>query len=255
MNQKTVETSIADFADRTVVDRQGDKVGTVLDVYVDEQTGRPEWLAISTGLFGSKVSFAPIAGAGFDTSGQVVVPFDKAKVKDAPRAEADGHLSAQEEQQLYTYYGMAYTPPTGQLPPPDVAQVPTTGDRTASMVRSEEELTIDKHRQESGRVKLRKWVETENVHVTVPVERQMARVVRESVTDGDTTGMSAFEAGEEEVVLSEEVVDVQKRTVAKERVGLQTESVTEQVPVDEVVRKERVEVEGGQLIGDETTRS
>jgi uncharacterized protein (TIGR02271 family) len=117
------------------------------------------------------------------------------------------------------------------------------------MVRSEEELVIDKHRQEAGRVKLRKWIETEHVHVTVPVERQMARVVREPVRDGDRSNVGEFVEGEEEIVLSEEVVDVDKRAVARERVGLETSTITEQVPVDESVRKERIEVAGDELIG------
>ena len=112
------------------------------------------------------------------------------------------------------------------------------------MVRSEEELSVGKHMQEAGRVKLRKWVETEHVHVTVPVQRQMARLVREPVREGDTTGVGDFVKGEEEIVLSEEVVDVSKRVVAKERVGLETETVTEEVPVEETLRKERIEVDG-----------
>lgn len=118
------------------------------------------------------------------------------------------------------------------------------------MVRSEAELSVSKHSRETGRVKLRKWVETENVQVTVPVERQMARVVREPVRDGDTSGVGDFVDGEEEVVLSEEVVGVSKRVVAKERIGLATETVTEEVPVNETVRKERVAVEGDDVVGD-----
>jgi uncharacterized protein (TIGR02271 family) len=85
----------------------------------------------------------------------------------------------------------------------------------------------------------------------VPVERQVARVVREPVAEGDTAGVGEFVEGEEEIVLSEEVVDVAKRVVAKERVGLETETVTDNVPVNETVRKERVGVEGDELVADE----
>jgi uncharacterized protein (TIGR02271 family) len=158
-------------------------------------------------------------------------------------------LSVEEEQELYRHYGRssgtAGQPTTGLASSVDTAG---TADRGASVVRSEEELSIDKHRQEAGRVKLRKWVETENVQVTVPVERQMARVVREPVA-GDEAGRAGdFVEGEEEIVLSEEVVDVNKRAVAKERVTLETDTVTDQVPVDETVRKERVAVEGDDVV-------
>jgi len=245
---------MSDWIKRTAVDSAGDKVGTITDVYVDDETGQPDWLAVSTGLFGSKVSFVPVEGARV-SGDDVVIGFDKAKVKDAPNTEADGQLSVEEEQTLYAYYGRGYqtAPPTMATPnAPATERISSDASgRDASMVRSEEELAINKSRQETGRVKLRKWVETENVQVTVPVEKQMARVVRESVTDGDGAGADAFVEGEEEIVLSEEVVDVSKRVVAKERVGLEKETVTEDVAVNEQVRKERIGVEGGELIGDE----
>jgi uncharacterized protein (TIGR02271 family) len=240
MNDPTNHARVSDFTDRTVVDPTGDKVGTVFDVYLDRDTDQPEWLAVSTGMFGTKISFVPLHGVGFDDRGNVVVAYEKRLIKDAPRAEADGQLSAEEERELYSHYGRPYQ--TADL---DASRDDdSVGDR-ASMVRSEEELSIDKHRHETGRVKLRKWVETEQVQVTVPVERQMAKVVREPVRDGDGSG--EFVEGEEEIVLSEEVVDVSKRAVAKERVGLETETVTDRVVVDEAVRKERVDVDGDAL--------
>ncbi len=248
---------------RTVTDSGGSKVGTVSDVYVDVDVDSnvPDWLAVSTGLFGTKVSFVPVEGARVDGD-RVVVAYDKDKIKDAPRTDADGSLSIEEERTLYAYYGRGYTDHAGSDRPGTPAPAPATttptgvssGDRGASMVRAEEELSIDKHTREAGRVKLRKWVETENVQVTVPVQRQMARVVREPVREGDTAGVGDFVEGEEEIVLSEEVVDVSKRTVAKERIGLEKQTTTEQVPVNETVRKERIEVEGGDVV-DETRKT
>ena len=63
---------------------------------MDAETGKPEWLAVKTGMFGSKVSFVPIAEAS-DAGGDVRLPYDKQQVKDAPNAEADGELSQEEE--------------------------------------------------------------------------------------------------------------------------------------------------------------
>ena len=238
---------------RTVRDRSGDKVGSISDVYADNDTGQPDWLAVSTGLFGTKVSFVPIDGAELDGD-DVMVAYDKDTIKDAPRIDADGALSPEEEDELYAHYGRSYTPSTVDTVPRGDDNVTNlrreatissdTSGRDASMVRSEEELSVGKTSREAGRVRLRKWVETEDVHLTVPVQRQMARVVREPVADGDTAGVGEFVEGEEEIVLSEETVDVSKHVVGKERVGVETETVTEQVPVDETVRKERVEVVG-----------
>ena len=90
--------------DRDVYGSDGDKIGKVKQVYANDQTGQPEWLTVSTGLFGTKETFLPLADA--DLSGdRVTVPFTKAHVKDAPNVDADSHLSPEEEQQLYAYYG------------------------------------------------------------------------------------------------------------------------------------------------------
>ena len=257
MNDNIINAQVGDFTDRTVVDPDGDKVGTVFDVYLDQDTDQPEWLAVSTGMFGTKISFVPLQGVRFDSEGNVVVAYPKQLVKDAPRADADGALSEDEERDLYTHYGRPYMTADTSDAMPSASTAPTRevrADDHASMVRAEEELSIDKHRQEAGRVKLRKWVETENVQVTVPVERQMARIVREPVRDGDAYAVGEFVEGEEEIVLSEEVVDVTKHVVAKERIGLETETVTEQVAVNETVRRQRVEVDGDvdTIDGDET---
>jgi uncharacterized protein (TIGR02271 family) len=248
MKQNPTTAKVQDLRGQKVIDPRGEKVGTVMDVYIDDDTGQPEWLTVTTGMFGTKTSFVPIEGCGIDGNGDVMVHHDKATIKDAPRIDANGRLDEQEERQLYEYYGRSYE----TLRSADVDRTTSANtnsardvdrDRSTSMMRSEEEVSVDKRTQEAGRVKLRKWVETEDVHITVPVQRQMARVVREPA-DGADADVDSFVEGEEEIVLSEEVVDVDKRVVGKERVGLETETVTEQVPVDETVRKERIEVEG-----------
>ncbi|MEJ7722514.1 MAG: PRC-barrel domain-containing protein [Ilumatobacteraceae bacterium] len=64
----TQTAQVADLVDRNAVDPEGDKIGTVHDVYVNDETGQPEWLAIKTGMFGSKLSFVPIAGPTWSTT-------------------------------------------------------------------------------------------------------------------------------------------------------------------------------------------
>src|SRR4051794_38735240 len=87
-----------------VLGSDGEKIGKVEDIYLDQQTGRPEWLSVKTGLFGGHLSFVPLAQATTEADA-VRVPYDKARVKDAPRVEPGQELSQQEEAALYEHYG------------------------------------------------------------------------------------------------------------------------------------------------------
>ena len=231
---------------RTLVDRDGGKIGTVEDVYLDDPSGQPEWLAVKTGLFGGDLSFVPISGA--TTAGDAVrVPYEASLVKDAPNAAADGHLSPEEERRLYDHYGRDFGDwsydRSGTTTGYDTSG-PTTDD---AMTRSEEEVAVGTQRVEAGRARLRKYVVTENVTTTVPVEREVARLEREPITDANvaaaTSGPDITEA-EHEVVLTEEQPVVEKQVVPKERVRLATDTVTEEQQVSADVRKERIEAEG-----------
>jgi uncharacterized protein (TIGR02271 family) len=96
-----------------VYDESGEKIGSAAEVYLDDETGQPEWVTVRTGLFGTKESFVPIRNADLTDDG-VRVPVSKERVKDAPKIDADGHLSPQEEQELYRYYGMGAGTDTAQ---------------------------------------------------------------------------------------------------------------------------------------------
>ena len=80
---------------------------TIDAIYYDDQTGRPEWLAIRTGFFGMNTSFAPIAG-GTVRDGKLHLPYTKDQVKDAPNVAPNGHLTADEERELFDHYGFAW---------------------------------------------------------------------------------------------------------------------------------------------------
>jgi PRC-barrel domain len=96
------------FQGRTLIDRDGDKIGKVDELYEDRDSGRPEWALVSTGLLGTKKSFVPLRGA--TAAGEDVhLPIEKAQVKDAPSIEPDGDLSEREEQRLFEHYGVDYS--------------------------------------------------------------------------------------------------------------------------------------------------
>ena len=90
---------------KDVYDTSGSKIGSASEVYLDDESGQPEWVTVRTGLFGTKESFVPLRDAQLSGEG-VRVPVSKNQVKDAPKIDAEGHLSPQEEQELYRYYGV-----------------------------------------------------------------------------------------------------------------------------------------------------
>jgi uncharacterized protein (TIGR02271 family) len=224
---------------RTLHDTTGDKIGRIDDIYVDDETGQPEWLAVTTGLFGSRVSFVPVRGATA-VGDDVRCQWSKDQVKDAPHADPDGHLEPAEERALYQHYGIAF-----EGAPAGGRDARATTDN--AMTRSEEELDVSKRTQEAGRVRLRKWVETEHVDRTVPVTREEVRIEREPITDGNVdkamSGAEITEA-EHEVVLHEDQVIVNTHVEPKERVRLEKDTVVEEQQVGADLRKEHVEVEG-----------
>jgi uncharacterized protein (TIGR02271 family) len=88
-----------------VVSTSGGKIGGLGQIYLDDSTGEPTWVTAKTGLFGTSESFVPLEGATVQGD-DIVVGYDKDKVKDAPRVDPDGSLSPEEEDQLYSYYGL-----------------------------------------------------------------------------------------------------------------------------------------------------
>jgi uncharacterized protein (TIGR02271 family) len=210
---------------RDVYDQDGDKIGSASEIYLDDETGQPEWITVRTGLFGTKESFVPLRDADLTDDG-LRVHVDKDKVKGAPRIDAEGHLSPEEERELYRYYGLDLgartetttgrvdttdTATTGRADTTgrtDIGRTETVGRRDAAdadegmrggavgrdtsgptsdeaMTRSEERLNVGTRTEEVGRARLRKYVVTEDVTETVPVTREQARVEREPITDAN----------------------------------------------------------------------
>ena len=224
-----------------VYDSADEKIGTVEEIFFDEQTRQPEWVGIGTGFFGTKRVLVPVAGAEQNADG-LRVPYAKDQVKDSPDIDSD-EISQSTEAELASYYGVGYSEQQSDtgLPQGSAGDV-ASADREGSVTRSEEELHVGKEQVQAGRARLRKWVENEPVEMDVDLRRETARVTREPIDQP----VSGAEIGEEQidVELREERPVVAKQAVAKERVGLETDVETERETVRDEVRKERVEVEG-----------
>jgi uncharacterized protein (TIGR02271 family) len=263
-----------------VVGTDGTKIGGVGQVYADDDNGQPNWVTVKTGLFGTRESFVPLEGARVEGD-DIVVPYTKDQVKDAPGVDPDGHLDPAEEDRLYQHYSLGNGPRTytdattgtadGYRNDADAGVAgsyrgdadsgtdrdydargtvgrdtsgPTTDD---AMTRSEERLNVGTERQATGRARLRKYVTTENVTKTVPVQREEVRIEREPITDANRgAALSGPDISEEEheVTLHEERPVIDKETVPVERVRLEKDTVTDQETVSEEVRKERIDTDG-----------
>ena len=247
---------VATLTGATVRDTSGDKIGTVSQVYLDDQTGQPQWVTVKTGLFGTKESFVPLAASRLDGD-VLVVDASKDQVSGAPRVEQDGHISEQEEAEIYRYYGLAGsgsdtsgTYRTGTDTGRDDAYAAghdTSGPNTDdAMTRSEEHLTAGTEQVEAGRARLRKYVVTETQQVSVPVSHEEVRLEREPITDANRD--AAYSGGditeeEHEITLHAERPVVSTQTEAVERVRLGKETVTGTETVSGEVRKEQVELD------------
>jgi uncharacterized protein (TIGR02271 family) len=247
----------------------GEKLGKIDAIYLDDATDTPEWAAVKSGLFSSQVSLVPLAQAGWDGE-TLTVPFDKQALQAAPHHDPDVAISAADENELYRHYGLSAGPSTIAVDPQagerrDVTDAPgvqgrdTSGPTTdTAMTRSEEQLRVGTQTHEAGRARLRKHVVTEHHQVTVPVSHEEITLEREPVTDanrGDAYDGPAISEEEHEVTLHAERPVVTTEAVALERVKLGTQTVTEQETVSGQVRKEQIELDNTDGAGKGTYRS
>ncbi|SHN19915.1 DUF2382 domain-containing protein [Cryptosporangium aurantiacum] len=252
------QQQIPALVDATAYDSTGDKIGAIKQVYLDDRTEEPQFATVHTGLLGMKETFVPLAGAEL-RGDRVVVPVDKAQVKDAPSIDPDrddGGLTPGQAAELYRHYRLpAQSGGTHDDYATDDDATPGRGtdagrhsDRDDdAMTRSEERVNVGTETHEAGRARLRKYVVTEQVQQTVPVTREEVRIEREPITEANRgpafSGPDISEA-EHEVTLHAEKPVVEKEAVPVERVRLGTETVTEQKTVDSTVRKEKIDTDG-----------
>lgn len=236
--------SIGNLMGADVRDRDEDKIGTIGQVYIDQDNGSPRWVSVSTGLFGLSESFIPLDQATWDGK-DLRVPYEKKFVKDAPRidVEAGQALTEAEERELYRYYSLDYAEGASDR----TGTTPTGGSADDAMTRSEEQLRVGKERVQTGRARLHKYVVTEQQSVNVPVSHEEVRIEREPVTEAnERAAMSGPDLAEREheVTLNEERPVVEKETVPVERVRLDKETVTDEAEISADIRKEKIDVEG-----------
>jgi uncharacterized protein (TIGR02271 family) len=241
-------TSVEKLQNATVYGNDGDKIGTVGQVYLDDQTNQPTFVTVKTGLFGTKETFVPISEATQSADG-LQVPFGKAFVKDAPNVDADGSITPEEERRIYEYYSLDYQG-TAAGADPGVTSTTGTGDADTrdvgtdreSVVVRDEQLNVGTQTRESGQVRLRKHSYTDTETVEVPVSREEVVVEREPVDPNSPEALR--DTGDEEVVVTtHEEVPVVDKTATAEKVTVDKNRVQDTERVSGTVQREDVEVD------------
>jgi uncharacterized protein (TIGR02271 family) len=254
---------------RELVDRMGHLVGRIEALFTDD-IARIEWAEVRVGLCSTRRFMVPMAQAR-PLGERLRVPFDKERIVRSPRHELDGAAGQATEPRLLRHYGEEpSTVPVERAPESGVAHGSDTEAAAAAkeppsnesvqvgrqerdsttvgaMTRSEEELRIRTVRRVRGRVRVCKYVVTEEVQYTIPLRREEIRIENMPIGDEDIApgaGGSAALSGEHEIVLHEEVPVVDKRVVPRERVRVSKEAQIEEAQVTEELRRERIEAEG-----------
>ncbi|AIT61908.1 DUF2382 domain-containing protein [Corynebacterium doosanense] len=250
---------IRELLDATAYDVDGDKLGNVNEVYINDTSGQPDFVEINHGLFGMGSSLVPLRGHSLNGE-ELRLAFAKDRIKDAPNVDSDAHLSNEDQADLYRHYGLDNTSNVTEYTRDERRDAGVAGagvagagvagheanrtaeferredevvadrdldrDRTAGLdndneiIRSEERLNVDKERVNAGDVRLHKYVVHDTETVEVPVEREEVRVERQPITDADRANYAGGTIGEDEASV----------TLHEERVVVSKETV----PVEKI---------------------
>jgi uncharacterized protein (TIGR02271 family) len=235
-------TQAEDLLGARVTGADGKVVGTIEQVFRDDVDGTPAWARVRSGKIGR---FVPL-GSCHVTADGVSVPFDAQKIMGGPNIDAGQHMSAAQAEELTRYYGL--TIPTQQTRG-EQGQMGETGQIADAdwLVRSEERLQVGVEQLESGRVRLHKYVDVENIEQPVHLFHEEYDIERIPLSAEDQSRISSDLAeGELELVLHEERPVLRKERVPVERVRLRPRRVEEDTTVRDQVRRERIEIEPDQ---------
>ncbi len=214
------DNNYEDLFNSDVVDVNGNKIGSIGRVYLDDQTGQPSWITVKTGWFGLKETFVPLEQAVI-AEGTITVPYDEEKVKYAPRVDPDKHLDADEEAQLYAYYGIATVLSS------DEAVVAGSDDVVAEDVVSEDVVAEDFAAESDGVVAESEDVaaETEPVVVDADAQSVVTVVEDEIAADALTEDDAVSEPAVVDDVVADPVLVADETVVADEAVVADTAAV------------------------------
>jgi uncharacterized protein (TIGR02271 family) len=236
-------TAIEDrFSGYEVYDPNGEKIGKVDDLFVDENDN-PEYIGVKMGFLGTSSTLIPMDTITVDESaGRLVTSADRDTVKYGPAFDDDREITPDFENEVYSYYGLQRSETTEERGAYDAYTRESTDEDELRVQRSEEELRAGTRQREAGALNVRKRVVTERQQMEVPTRREEVTVDRVPV-EGEATEAAQIGEDEVSVPVTEEEVVVEKRAVAKEEVRIRKDVVEDTEVVEEDVRKEEVDVD------------
>ena len=300
--------NIKDLFNATAYDKNGEKLGDVNEVFVDDQSGQPTFVEVNHGLFGMNSSLVPLRGHDF-SGDDLKLGFSKDRIKDAPDFDSDKPLTPEAQSDIFKHYGLDNAQDVTDYKDSNLdskrdvqagadkdhnlaagAGVAGAGagvagahanekkeathttdaaaaerkagvaDNAASkntaaahtnndgeLIRSEEQMNVNKERVATGEARLRKYVVTDTETVEVPVEREEVRVERTPINAEDAKNYNGTISGDTEeasVTLHEEQVNVNKETVPVEKINLKKDTVRDTETHTEELRKEQIDTDG-----------
>ena len=304
----TMGKNIKDLFNATAYDKNGEKLGDVNEVFVDDQSGQPTFVEVNHGLFGMNSSLVPLRGHDF-SGDDLKLGFSKDRIKDAPDFDSDKPLTPEAQSDIFKHYGLdnahdvtdykdsnldskrdaqagadkehnltagagaagagagvAGAGAAGAHADEKKVATHTTDDAATErkagvaddaaaartnndgeLIRSEEQLNVNKERVATGEARLRKYVVTDTETVEVPVEREEVRVERTPINAEDAKNYNGSISGDSEeasVTLHEERVNVNKETVPVEKINLKKDTVRDTETHTEELRKEQIDTDG-----------
>ena len=112
------EWNVGEWHGKMLVDRDGERIGKLQDVYVDVENDEPQFATVKEGFIGRHLTFVPLGGIQVGPD-ELQVGVTKEQVKSAPNIEQHGEeLSQADESSLYHHYELNYTPPGHRKRPP-----------------------------------------------------------------------------------------------------------------------------------------
>ena len=266
--------AVLDMVGRTLYDADHQKIGKIDNIYVRGPNKEPVFASVSQGFLGRKETLVPLSLTHFEND-NVVADTKKDVIKDAPTIGANSNLTHEDEQKFYQYYTDALQPSPYATAPDTNAQGTTVSEQSTeqnqpaalpqseqpvnhdelpapqsagpdpyTMTRSEEEIRVGTQNEESGRVRLEKYVVTENVNMTVPVSHEEVRLEREPITNPEPQSATTLGDQEQEIILHQETPVVDKQVVPKETVRMDKQTVEGQQTIHDQLRKEEIKLEG-----------
>ena len=229
------------FAGYEVYDRNGEKIGKVDDLFVDENDS-PEYIGVKMGFLGTRTTLIPMDLVTVDDSaGRLDVATDKETAKNGPAFDDDREITPDFENEIYSYYGLQRAETSAEPAAYGAYTREATDEDELRIQRSEEELRAGTREREAGALNVRKRVVSERQQMEVPTRREEVTVDRVPV-EGEA---SEAEIGDDEVrvPVTEEEVVVEKRPVAKEEVRIRKDVVEDTEVVEEDVRREEVDID------------